>query len=439
MAERVILHVDMDAFFASVELLRHPELDGQPVVVGGGGDRGVVAAASYAARAFGVHSAMSTARARRLCPHLVVVSPDHRHYAAVSGRIMSLFRDVTPLVEPLSLDEAFLDISGTRRLLGEPAEVGARLRTRVSEQEGLDCSIGIASSKSVAKLASKAAKPAVGERSDSGAGPHTGVLVVGVDDEQRFLHEHPIGALWGVGPVTERQLASLGIVTVGDLARLPREALIANLGPASGAHLHDLANGIDDRPVVVDAQVKSISQEETFAHDRHAIDELRADVVGMADQVADRARRRGLAGRTVQLKVRYRDFTTVARSRTLDRATDQPDVIRSVAWELLAELPVERGVRLVGVGIANLVDGDDGGRGGAGEQLSFDELPGLDADGDGAGPGGPDERARRAAATDAVDRVRRRFGDDAIGSAGARRRRRDDDPAGDRTTRDGTR
>jgi len=434
-ADRVILHVDMDAFFASVELLRHPELHGRPVVVGGGGDRGVVAAASYAARAFGVHSAMSTSRARRLCPHLVVVPPDHGHYSAVSARIMALFRDITPLVEPLSLDEAFLDITGTRRLLGAPVEVGARLREQVSTHEGLDCSIGIASSKSLAKLASKAAKPSVGGYDSTGSdtsGWHHGVLVVDPADEERFLHDHPIGALWGVGPVTEQRLAALGIVTVGDLARVPRDALIAHLGAGSGAHLHDLANGNDDRPVVVDSQVKSISQEETFAHDRHALDDLRADVVGMADQVADRARRRGLAGRTVQLKVRYRDFTTVARSRTLDRATDQPDVIRSVAWDLLSELPVERGVRLVGVGIANLVGGDDALAAGGGEQLTFDGLVGD-------GRNDPDGSARRAAATGAVDEVRRRFGDDAIGSAGARRRRGGDDPTGDRTTRDGSR
>ena len=320
MSGRRILHVDMDAFFASVELLRHPELAGRPVVVGGGGDRGVVAAASYEARVFGVRSAMATARARRLCPDLVVVPPDHAHYAGISARIMACCSEFTPLVEPLALDEAFLDVSGAGRLFGTDRELATELRRRLHEREGLWSSVGVASTKLVAKLASEAAKPLPG--SDA---PQDGVCVVEPADELRFLQDRPAADLWGVGPVTGDRLRALGVDTVADLAAFPLDALVSHLGPAVGRQLHDLANGRDDRPVVADLEVKSISQEETFARDRTSLSELDPELVRMAERVARRARRRDLEGRTVHLKLRWADFVTTTRSRTLDEPTADLD------------------------------------------------------------------------------------------------------------------
>jgi len=392
--ERVILHVDMDAFYASVELLRRPELRGQPVVVGGAGARGVVAAASYEARSYGIHSAMPSVRAQRLCPHAVFLDGDHRHYAAVSGRLMEIFRSITPLVEPLSLDEAFLDISGTRRLLGPPEEVAHTLRARVREAEELSCSIGVAPNKFLAKLATNRAKPRA-SRSGPIEGP--GVHVVDAGKELEFLHPLPVEALWGVGPATLLKLHDLHVRTVGDLAARPLEDLVASLGPSSGAHLHALAHGRDDRPVVPDQEPKSISHEETFARDLTSMDELRAEVVRLSDAVASRLRHHGFRGRTVQLKVRYRDFSTVTRSTTLDSATDRGTDLRDTAWSMLLRLPVERGVRLVGVGMANLQREPEQ------QQLSFDDLT--------------EEPQAWDAANEAVDAIRSRFGSSLIGPA----------------------
>lgn len=396
--ERVILHVDMDAFFASVELRRHPELRGQPVAVGGSGDRGVIAAASYEARVFGVHSAMASVRAKRMCPQLVILPGDHAHYGEVSSRIMSLFRDVTPLVEPLSLDEAFLDVSGTRRSQGPPESVAALVRERLLDQEGLACAVGVAPNKFLAKLASGEAKPRIGP---TGPLPGHGVLVVARGRELEFLHPLDVSKLWGVGPATLAKLQRFGVRTVGDLAALPIEAVTGALGRSSGAHLHALANGIDDRPVVVDQEPKSVSHEETFASDRHTVDELRGDLVRMADAVADRLRRHGVRARTVQLKVRYTDFTTATRSHTLPSPTNRGTDLRDEAWSMLAALPVERGIRLLGVGGANLT------RSASAEQLTlgglFDDAP----------PDSVDD-ADWDAANRAVDEIRRRFGTSSI-------------------------
>ncbi len=391
MSGRRILHVDMDAFFASVELLRHPELAGRPVVVGGGGDRGVVAAASYEARVFGVRSAMATARARRLCPDLVVVPPDHAHYAGISARIMACCSEFTPLVEPLALDEAFLDVSGAGRLFGTDRELATELRRRLHEREGLWSSVGVASTKLVAKLASEAAKPLPG--SDA---PQDGVCVVEPADELRFLQDRPAADLWGVGPVTGDRLRALGVDTVADLAAFPLDALVSHLGPAVGRQLHDLANGRDDRPVVADLEVKSISQEETFARDRTSLSELDPELVRMAERVARRARRRDLEGRTVHLKLRWADFVTTTRSRTLDEPTADGLVVARTARELLQGLPVERGVRLLGVGISALVPA------GGATQLRLDLG------------GSASQSADRSAALRAADRVRERFGESAI-------------------------
>lgn len=394
----------MDAFFVSVELLRRPELRGRPVVVGGTGDRGVVAAASYEARAYGVHSAMASVRARRLCPDVVFLPGDHAHYGEVSARVMEVFRSYTPMVEPLSLDEAFLDLTGTARLHGPAPAAGARLRQEIADREGLPCSVGVAPNKFLAKLASESAKP---RATPTGPVEGPGVHVVERGRELAFLHPLPVGALWGVGPATRSRLERLGVRTVGDLAALPVEAVVAALGGATGRHLHALSLGIDDRPVVPDQEPRSISHEETFASDLHDLDELRPEVVRLADAVAARLRVHGYRGRTVQLKVRHPDFTTVTRAHTLAVPTDRGTELVERAWDLLSALPVERGVRLLGIGVSNLT------REAPVQQLSLEDLPGGPGDDDG------EQRAAAAdetwdAANEAVDAIRRRYGSASI-------------------------
>lgn len=403
--ERTILHVDMDAFYASVEQLRRPELRGKPVVVGGTGARGVVAAASYEARAFGVRSAMPALRAQRLCPHAVFVAGDHAHYAEVSGRIMEVFRKVTPLVEPLSLDEAFLDISGARRLHGDGETIAADIRRTVLDREGLHCSVGVAPNKFLAKLATEMGKPSA---SVEGPVPGTGVTVVRRGHERGFLRPLPASVLWGVGPKTLEKLRRIGIRTVGDIETMPVELLVRALGEASGHHLHRLAHAIDDRPVVPDARPKSIGHEETFATDIHTHDELHVHLVRMADAVASRVRRHHLPGRTVTIKVRFGDFTTITRSVTVPRPIDTAHAVVRAADTLLGQIDVGVGVRLFGVTLSNLVATDTDA--GAGEQLSLGDL------GDGSGAD-TDDGALDAAwgtVTDAIDAVRARFGDDAV-------------------------
>ena len=389
---RTILHVDMDAFFVSVELLRRPELRGQPVVVGGRGARGVVAAASYEARAFGVFSAMPSVRAVRLCPHAVFLGGDHTTYAAVSGRVMAIFQEFTPLVEPLSLDEAFLDVSGARRLHGDGATIARRIRELVLEREGLECSVGVAPSKFIAKLASGRAKPAA---SPDGPVPGAGVVEVRPGEETRFLHPLPVSALWGVGPVTLERLRRLGVSTIGTLAALDQKVVIDALGRGAGLQLHRLANGEDDRPVTPDLAPKSISHEETFESDLVDPARLGRELVRQADAVASRLRRQGMKGRTVTVKVRFGDFRTITRSITLSASVDTGPAIARPAKSLLAGIDTAPGVRLLGVAIAGLATDEP-------EQLSFDH-PGRDWD----------EASR------AVDEIRQRYGDTAIGPAAA--------------------
>jgi DNA polymerase-4 len=387
-----ILHVDMDAFFVSVELLDQPELRGKPVVVGGDGERGVVAAASYEARAFGIHSAMSSVQARRLCPHAVFLRGRYHRYSEVSANVMAIFKDVTPLVEPLSLDEAFLDVTGALRLLGEAPTIAASIRRRVLDEQGLTCSVGVASTKFVAKLATEAAKP---KASKNGPQFGSGVFVVEPEETLSFLRPLPVESLWGVGPATLTKLHRIGVLTIADLADLPEENVVAVLGRSQGRHLHSLANGQDERAVEPDRAMKSIGQEETFSRDHHLRSTLDHELVQFADSVASRLRAQGLVGRTVQLKVRFGDFTTITRSTTLVVAVDDSRSLLEAGRGLLALVDPAQGVRLLGLSVSGL--SSDSSR-----QLTFDEAI--------SGPGW--QEADRT-----IDEIRARFGDEAIGPA----------------------
>jgi DNA polymerase IV len=338
-----ILHVDMDAFYASVSLLARPDLVGRPVIVGGGG-RGVVLSATYEARAFGVHSAMPVGRARRLCPRATFLAPDFQAYSRVSKAVMGIFRDITPVVEPLSLDEAFLDVSGAVRRLGPPTRIGELIRARIRDDQRITCSVGVAANKFVAKLASTTAKP-------------DGLLVVPRDGVIEFLHPLPVGALWGVGEKTAQQLSRLGLRTVGDLAQMPVGTLERALGPAVGRHLAALAWGRDRRSVIPDESDKSVGAEETFGADvdDHAV--VRREMLRLSQRVAARLRSGGWRGRTVSIKVRFADFTTISRSRTVRDPTDVAREIYSVASDLYAALGLDRArIRLVGVRVEGLVE-----------------------------------------------------------------------------------
>jgi DNA polymerase-4 len=390
--QRWILHVDMDAFFASVEVLDDPSLDGLPLIVGGSGPRGVVASCSYEARVFGVRSAMPSTQARRLCPNAVFVAGRYDRYAEVSRQMHSIFQRYTPLVEGISLDEAFLDVSGAIRLFGPAPEIAVAIRSAVSDELRLSCSVGVATVKFLAKLASEAAKP----RADAkGRREGPGVFVIPAGAELEFLHPLPIEALWGVGPATADRLHRLGLNTVGDLARLPRDVLEQAVGRAHGSHLADLARGMDDRPVVADRAVKSVSHEETYPADRYEPDQLKTEILRMSDAVGTRIRRAALAGRTVTLKVRYGDFSTRTRSITSPVPVDDGRDIAALAASLLDLIDVSPGVRLLGVGISNLVP------------VSAAEAEQLSLDLAGAPP----------STSAAVDAVRRRFGSTAVGPA----------------------
>ncbi len=393
--DRAILHVDMDAFFVSVELARRPELRGRPVVVGGEGPRGVVAAASYEARRYGVFSAMPSTTARRLCPEAVFLPGDHAHYSEVSAQVHAVFREVTPLVEPIALDEAFLDVSGARRLHGDAPTIAARIRDQVRSRLGLECSVGVATNKFVAKVASKAAKP---KATPAGVCAGAGVVEVPSGSEAAFLAPLPVRAVWGVGPATFDRLNRLGVRTVGDLAAISESALVASLGKAHGRQLFRLARGIDERPVEPDRDTKSIGHEETFARDLHGADEIHVELVRMSDAVAARLRAHGVGARTITLKLRFDDFTTISRAVTMPSALDTAPAILAASSGLLAQVDLGRGVRLVGVSASNFAM--------PAEQLTmdglFDDAP------------QPDDWD---AASDAIDEIRSRFGPGAIGPA----------------------
>ncbi|MFT3854875.1 MAG: DNA polymerase IV [Ilumatobacteraceae bacterium] len=399
----MILHVDMDAFFVSVELRRRPELVGLPVVVGGTGRRGVVAAASYEARRYGVHSALPSVTARQRCPHAVFLPGDHGLYAAVSAEVNAIFHDVTPLVEPLSLDEAFLDVTGALRLLGDGPAIAAAIRRRVADELQLTCSVGVAPSKFLAKLASEAAKP---RATPAGVRPGRGVVEIRPGGELAFLHPLPVSALWGVGPATLARLERLGVGTVGQLAELDESVLVGALGTAHGRHLHRLAWAIDDRPVEPDRAAKSIGHEETYPTDRVTRDEVLAEYVRLADGVAGRLRREGVAARTVTIKVRFSDgFRTLTRSTTLAAPTDTAHDLLAAATRLLDDVDPTPGVRLLGLSTSNF--------GEVAEQLSLDAL--LDVPAEDAVAGSQEWRE----AERTVDEIRARFGHDVIGPASA--------------------
>ncbi|XPP25688.1 MAG: DNA polymerase IV [Leucobacter sp.] len=381
-----ILHVDMDSFFVSVELLEQPELRGRPSAVSQGTGRSVVSSASYEARRFGVRSAMPIGRAMQLCPQLILIPPRFEKYREASRKVMEIFREFTPLVEPLSIDEAFLDVRGSIRLFGPPVEIARQLRQRVRERTGLPASVGLAGTKFVAKLASQRAKP-------------DGLLEILPERTLDFLHPLPIEAIWGVGKATARALHGRAIHTVGELAREPIDSLRRIVGNAAAQKLHDLSNGRDERSVVTNRAEKSIGHEETFAVDQTDRAVLDRELLRLATRTGERLRALGAEAGTIGIKVRYSDFETVSRSRTLPEATNATQRIYRTACELFDGLarepggPPPRPVRLIGVRTEQLIP-----VGGS--------LLGLWSD---------DEEWR--AVDRAVDEVRQRFGRDGLTSA----------------------
>ncbi len=341
-----ILHVDMDAFYASVATRDRPDLQDVPVIVGGG-HRGVVLSANYLAREYGVRSAMPGTRARRLCPQAVVISPDFEIVSAVSSSVMETFRQVTPLVEAMSLDEAFLDVSGAARRLGSPYDIAEHLRARIYDEQGITCSVGVASTVAVAKMASRRAKP-------------DGVCVVPPGEVTTFLHPLDVGELWGVGEKTAAMLHRLGLMTIGDVAHTPLPTLQRALGTSLGSQLHQLAWGRDRRTITArrghDEPDKSMGADETFGRDTddHAV--ILRELLRLSAKVTSRMRTAQVAGRTVTLRVRFADFTTITRSRTLSEATDVTQVVYRTAGDLFAALGLQRArIRLVGVRVEGLV------------------------------------------------------------------------------------
>ena len=380
---RQIIHLDMDAFYASVEMLDRPELVGQPVIVGGASNRGVVSAASYEARKYGIHSAMPMVAARRLCPHGVFLPVRMARYRELSEQIMAIFHRFTPLVEPLSLDEAFLDVTASRALLGDGATIAKEIKRLVREETGLTVSAGVASSKLAAKIASDLHKP-------------DGLTLVPPGQEREFLAPLPIGRLWGVGTATAKTLALMGASTIGDLARLPLALLTAKFGPSHGEHLHLVALGIDEREVEPEQEAKSIGNEETFEKDLREQQVIERELLGLSTKVARRLRRHGVCGRTITLKVKYHDFRQITRSVTLPGATCDEGELYGIAKVLLDR--TEAGqvpVRLLGVSVSGLTAGEAGG------QLSLFATQ-------------PKKKGKQHGLHAAVDRITDKYGQQAI-------------------------
>jgi DNA polymerase-4 len=355
MSESTILHVDMDAFYASVEERDNPALKGKAVVVGTG-VRGVVSAANYEARKFGIHAAMPVGRAKRLAPHAIFVPPNMSRYSEVSSHIMEIFRSVTPLVEPLSLDEAFLDVTGAKRLLGDGREIAKQIRAKVEASEGITCSVGIATTKFIAKLASGRCKP-------------NGMLEIAADRVLEFLHPLPVNAIWGVGPKTNEELQKLGLRTVADIANTPRQTLIRALGEAAGSSLYELSWGRDYRDVEPEEVDKSISAAETFDSDTEDQEIVLRELLRLTEKATYRMREKDFSARTISIKVRFADFKTISRSKTVPLAISATHEVFEVVKALFLGLKLDRArIRLVGVSLDGLEDGVD-----ASEQLVLGE------------------------------------------------------------------
>jgi DNA polymerase IV len=380
---RTILHVDLDAFFAAVEQRDNPALRGKPVLVGGSARRGVVAACSYEARKFGIKSAMPMAEALRRCPHAVVVSHNMERYAEASASFFQILGDYSPEVEGLSLDEAFLDVTGSERLLGDGKTIGMAIKRRVREELSLVASVGVAPIKLAAKIASDIDKP-------------DGLRVVTPEGLLPFLHALPMTRLWGVGEATREILASMGLSTIGDIARYPERALVGRLGASTGHHLASLARGEDARPVVSDHEAVTVGHQETFDDDIDDKGELTVILLDQADRVAARLRASELRARSVVLIIKYDDFRQITRRTTLDSATSDGGMLARTAIELLSKVPIEsrKGarVRLCGISTTNLEPRD------APRQLGFDEA----------------ERAKGERLGDTIDKVAAKFGKAAI-------------------------
>ena len=375
-----ILHIDMDAFFALVEVRENPNLVGKQVIVGYDGNRGVVLSATYEARKLGVHSAMPMSRALRLAPNAIVVEPDHEKYSEVSENVMAIFESVTPLVQPLSVDEAFLDISGAKKLMGTPSQIGEVIRARVSDEQGITCSVGVASTMFVAKLATNFAKP-------------DGLHVVPADKVIEFLHPLPIGALWGVGEKTAEQLSRLGLVNVSDIANTPVKTLARVVGQAAAEHLYELSWGRDPRTVTPNQAEKSIGAERTFEADIDDPEEILAQILDLSNKVAKRLRAAEYFSRTITIKVRFADFTSVTRSKSLPSSTDLATDIYATSKSLFEAMHLQRArIRLVGVRATGLVPTSE-----SSVQLEFSER---------------DSGWREA--EEAIDQVSLKFGNSAV-------------------------
>jgi len=375
-SDATILHADLDAFFASVEQRDEPALRGRPVIVGGG----VVLAASYEAKRFGVRTAMGLRQARQLCPGVIVVPPRFSAYTDASKAVFDVFANTTPLVEGISIDEAFLDVGGLRRVSGTPTEIAMQVRRDVADGIGLPISVGVARTKFLAKVASAVSKP-------------DGLLVVEPDGESAFLHPLPVQRLWGVGRKTGEKLNSRGITSVGEVAALPERVLVSLLGPASGRHLHALAHNRDPRPVEVGRRRRSIGSQRALGRSPRSAEAIDTFLVGLVDRVTHRMRAAGRVGRTVVLRLRFEDFTRATRSHTLPQATAHTDTILSAARRLLVAataLIEDRGITLIGVSVGNVADDDM-------VQLAL-----------------PFERRSSSALDVALDEVSTRFGNDAV-------------------------
>lgn len=374
--QRWIIHVDMDAFFAAVEQRDNPELRGCPVIIGGTGLRGVVATASYEARKFGVHSAMSAVEARRRCPQGIFLPPNHKKYSRVSQEILHIFADFSPLVEPLSLDEAFLDVTGMEGLFASPVAIAIKIKERIKADLDLTASAGVAPNKFLAKLASDMNKP-------------DGLMVIRPQDVNRILADMPVNRLWGVGKTTAQILFKLGFTTIGQVAQSDPELLAKHCGQL-GYTLHQLANGQDDRLVEAEWQPKSIGKEITFAQDLTALEDLKTELWAQVEKVGWRLRRQKLSGRTITVKIRFTSFRTITRSRTLTVAANLDETIYHVAEEIVSKIVLNEGVRLLGVTVSGLVA--------EGGQISlFDQ-----------------DNEKAEAVTKAVDQLKERFGEGSV-------------------------